>query len=204
MRTLDEIALETKTDKSSGFHKYCPIYESYFSELRDKPIFLVEIGVQFGLSIKMWAEYFQLGEIFGVDIIDNFKSENPRVHLAVGNGADQEFWKTFHPEVMFDIVIDDGSHKGSDQIPAFNALWPRVKPGGYFVIEDVFTAFDSFFDSPESLRQWLDYLFGNLNRNGRDYHGKPMRGSNVKLETIEKEIEFIHLYYGLIIIRKKA
>ena len=37
----------------------------------------------------------------------------------------------------FDVIIDDGSHKPSDQIKSFEILWPMLSDGGLYIIEDV-------------------------------------------------------------------
>lgn len=42
----------------------------------------------------------------------------------------------------FDIIIDDGSHIGTEQIATFNNLWPSLNPGGWYVVEDLFAAYD--------------------------------------------------------------
>ena len=38
---------------------------------------------------------------------------------------------------MFDIIIDDGAHSSGPIIMSFQYLWSKVKPGGYYVIEDL-------------------------------------------------------------------
>ena len=38
------------------------------------------------------------------------------------------------------MVIDDGSHVPEHQVISFEALWPSVKPGGIYVVEDVETS----------------------------------------------------------------
>jgi hypothetical protein len=40
-----------------------------------------------------------------------------------------------------DIVIDDGSHLGQDQITSLLTLWPFVKPGGCYIVEDIHTSY---------------------------------------------------------------
>ncbi len=44
----------------------------------------------------------------------------------------------------FDIGIDDGSHIWCHQILAFERLWPAIKRGGLYVIEDVLTSYDAW------------------------------------------------------------
>ena len=36
-----------------------------------------------------------------------------------------------------DIVIDDGSHKYLDQDETLHTLWPRLREGGFYIVEDV-------------------------------------------------------------------
>jgi len=38
---------------------------------------------------------------------------------------------------VFDIVIDDGSHRFEDQMTTFAWLWSSVKRGGVYVVEDI-------------------------------------------------------------------
>ena len=45
MKTLDQIARECGTDKSSDTHNYAVKYDNYLSQYRDKKIKFFEIGV---------------------------------------------------------------------------------------------------------------------------------------------------------------
>ena len=48
----------------------------------------------------------------------------------------------------YDVIIDDGSHKMSHQVNSLRALWPAVRPGGAYVLEDLSTSFvDNYIDS---------------------------------------------------------
>ena len=42
-----------------------------------------------------------------------------------------------YPELAFDIVVDDASHWDVHQLATLENLFPLVKPGGFYVIEDV-------------------------------------------------------------------
>ena len=48
---------------------YIPIYERHFGRFRDRPIKMLEIGIQYGGGLYMWHRYFHPGSsIHGVDI----------------------------------------------------------------------------------------------------------------------------------------
>jgi cephalosporin hydroxylase len=40
-------------------------------------------------------------------------------------------------KLTFDIIVDDGSHWAEHQLATLKHLWRLLKPGGYYVIEDV-------------------------------------------------------------------
>ena len=126
-----------RSDKGT-IHSYLPLYGAWFSELKKQPINILEIGVGRGGSIVLWSKYFEHPEtrIYGVDkkrrwqYIDDLK--DTRVSLILGDVNNIKF--EFPP---LDIVIDDGSHRPCDQIAAFRLLYGLLRPGGYYIIEDI-------------------------------------------------------------------
>lgn len=148
MKTLDEIALTTGAgcDKGSDRHNYCSHYEAAFGHLRDKPIKFLEIGVEFGLSAKVWLEYFPYALIFGVDIKRQHNLHHPRFVFMEGDQRDRSFWFRLLSEhgSDWDVIIDDGCHHTSGIMMAFEYLWPCLNPGGIYIIEDLMC---SYYDS---------------------------------------------------------
>lgn len=141
MNELDELAKKYGTDKQLACHGYTKYYEEYFKPLRNNPIKMLEIGVHMGFSLLMWADYFQDGNIWGIDdgssgdLRRNY--ENPRIHFREGSQINEIFLKNITNEVgKFDIICDDGSHYSQDIVTTFNILFPFLKSGGYYVIED--------------------------------------------------------------------
>jgi len=67
--------VEYPSDKNS-YHSYIEdVYEEYFSQYKNKKINLLEIGVAFSGSIRLWNDYFKNAKIYG---IDNFScGQNP-------------------------------------------------------------------------------------------------------------------------------
>ncbi len=141
--TLAAIGLKHGTDKSVQGHAYLDFYERFFAELRTKPISLLEIGVFEGRSLRMWAEYFPNGRIVGVDLDPSAaKHAAERILIEIAdqsNVADLvNLGIAYGP---FDIVVDDGSHLWDHQITTLQYLYPFVKAGGFFVLEDLHTSY---------------------------------------------------------------
>jgi hypothetical protein len=126
---------------------YFEIYERYLERYRDKSINFLEIGVQGGGSLQMWKKYFgPNSKIVGIDIDPNTKFEEEQISVEIGNQSDKEFLKKVVEEHgPFDIIIDDGSHIQSDVLNSFFFLYPTLKRGGTYIIEDTHTAYFKLF-----------------------------------------------------------
>ena len=133
---------------------YLAEYERLFGPMRNAPLRLLEIGVRFGASMFLWAEYFPNATIVGLDIDkkpENFPTEK-RVHFIQGSQDDPATLDlcAILAGGQFDIIIDDASHIGRLSASSFSHLFPRaLKPGGFYVIEDICTAFLSEFPDSE-------------------------------------------------------
>ena len=145
MRTLTEIFAEigNHTGKDigcndkGGIHTYLETYDKLFAPFQ-KGCTIMEIGLAMGDSIRMWDEYFENSQIFGVDIsvvfpVVNYKND---VVIIEGDATEEKFLNSlFFPDM--DIIIDDGSHMEADQIKTFNLLKGKMKQGGIYIIEDI-------------------------------------------------------------------
>ena len=168
-KTMDEIAIECCTDKASRHaterpHNYCPHYELFFAPLRESPVRLLEIGVSRGESIRMWMEYFPYGVIFGVD--NNPEAENVAGStFVVGDQSDAEFWKKFNEDYGndWDIIVEDGGHFAHEVITTWRCLWPQVKPGGYYCIEDLACSYHPVYQH-EGFPPPMDLLKAEIDR----------------------------------------
>lgn len=139
--TLDEIFVKYGTDKGSTEHDYGPIYEEHFWSRRLEPVSVVELGVWKGDSLRAWKEYFPSARIFGID--RDPKPNIPGVKIAQIEQTDEKLIGNFGDlQGPFDIIIDDASHISSKTIRSFQLLWPHLKPGGIYVIEDLQTSYD--------------------------------------------------------------
>jgi len=151
--TLRELGSRAGTDKAEPRRTILDLYDQHLRALRDEQITLLEIGVFRGESLRMWRDYFPLGRIYGVDIdADAMQHEDERIRVFIGSQSDDAFLDNVIAESGEpDIIIDDGSHLASDQIGSLLHLWPHLKPGGYYIVEDTHTSYLS--DYHMALRQ---------------------------------------------------
>jgi hypothetical protein len=155
---LDALARLYGTDKASDRHGYTRFYQRHFGPHRDVVESVLEIGVggttsnegyetsAGGQSLRMWSDYFPNATIFGVDIhAKDIKA--PRVVFEQGDQSDPGFLRELGERYgPFDIIIDDGSHIGRHIEASFHGLWNRLKPGGWYAIEDLGVAYHPLYE----------------------------------------------------------
>jgi demethylmacrocin O-methyltransferase len=169
-------------------HSYTLLYDQHCSYLKDTAAKVLEVGVYRGSSINMWQRAFPKAQVYGIDI--NLKParlarKNPdRITLLEGSQTDKEFiQKKVVPNGPFDIIVDDASHIAEHQKAGFDLLWGSVKPGGWYIVEDLY---------------YRNY--------GRDKADDNMMHKLSKLVDIMQErceIEAMHLYYNIAFIKKR-
>jgi hypothetical protein len=135
---------------SDKWESYLGYYDSLFSPLRDRPISMLEIGIQNGGSLETWSEYFKYAKHFvGCDIdpkCGSLKYDDPRISIVVGDAkAEPTFQAIRAISSYYDIVIDDGSHVSEDILIAFINYFPLIKPGGLYVVEDTHSLYNDEF-----------------------------------------------------------
>mmetsp|Transcript_22791 Transcript_22791/g.49205 ORF Transcript_22791/g.49205 Transcript_22791/m.49205 type:complete len:300 (-) Transcript_22791:288-1187(-) len=176
--------------------------------------FVVEIGVFFGASLKMWRDYYPHATIIGIDAFKgvegykfngkNQKFSQPRAFLdSLREGKQGERIDVIEADesddnamvdaahklrgilhmraarneaepideasrVWLDIAIDDGSHLQRNQQANLGRLFPLVRPGGYYVIEDMHCSFIPGYDTaPYPSPDTTFALLERFNQTGR-------------------------------------
>ena len=130
-----------KKNKTHGFSKY---YEKHLSFLKEKKIKILEIGSFSGASAAAFSKYFSNCEVYCLDInISNFRYYSKRINVFGLNSSNPKMVSKFLKKInlketfkYFDIIIDDGSHKNSDQLNTLNHFYQYLVDGGFYVIED--------------------------------------------------------------------
>jgi hypothetical protein len=212
MKTLDNIMTETGSDKASWAHNYCPFYEQYIGHLRDEEIVLLELGIGGedkelgGASLKGWAQYYPSALICGVDIYDKSELNSSNICIYQGSQDDPIFLQSVIDEIGQPyIIIDDASHICNLTIESFKILFPKLKSGGYYIIEDISTSYRWDFGGNTSLNNMMlpttmNYLFNMLHSLNPIEH---VADASYQRPEEYKEVESVSFYPDIVIIKKK-
>jgi hypothetical protein len=152
---LNELGLKYRTDKAvdgkrgepGKGHDYLRVYERFSKLERTQVRKVLEIGVQKGASIRMWAEYFPNATVFGLDIAESaLKVTGDRIKIQLLDQSDAAALGTFARENgPFDLIVEDGSHIWSHQIIGMQTLIPHLAAGGHYIVEDLHTSYSAEF-----------------------------------------------------------
>ncbi|MBB5159509.1 demethylmacrocin O-methyltransferase [Saccharopolyspora phatthalungensis] len=208
---LGRLSARCGSDKWANLHWYTQHYEHHFARLRDEPVRMLEIGIggyqltdQGGASLSMWQRYFRRGLVYGLDIFDKPGVRGSRIRAVQGDQSDPEFLDDLGRELgPFDIIIDDGSHVNDHVKTSFAALFPHVRSGGLYVIEDLQTAYWPGFGGNDRDRTASDTSMGMLKTlvDGLNHKEMPMRARNGQSYT-DRHIVGVHFYHNLAVIDK--
>ena len=208
-KDLSELAARFGSDKWGG-RWYTPHYQKHFEPYRELPVKVLEIGIggydaidAGGESLRMWKHYFRRGLIYGLDIFTKTGVEESRVGVVQGDQGDEEFLDSLGRDLgPFDIIIDDGSHMSHHVLASFNALFPHVKPGGIYVVEDLGTAYwPSWGGAKDPAAQYKSIEFIKALVDGL-HHAEQIRDENDQPSATEATITGMHLYHNLALIEK--
>ena len=146
--TLDDLAIKYGTDKSSKWHDFANIYEKYFDKIKTQKLVFMEIGIAQAYSARMFEEYFQNSKLYFLDNCPGDVNIGKRVLsnrskcFLIDAGNKEQLTNFVKSEgELFDIIIDDAGHQMKQQITSFEVLFPYVKSGGVYVIEDLYISY---------------------------------------------------------------
>lgn len=138
------------------------MYQRHLAAFAAKPANIVEIGVQSGGSIMMYQAALPQCKYYGMDINQNCAQfKDAKTSITIGDQASVPVWQSFFASVVpaVDILIDDGGHQTYQMLATLQQALPRIKPGGFFLTEDIHGQNDDYltkFMIPAS------YTIGNL------------------------------------------
>lgn len=139
MQSLREIAAKYDTDKRTR-HAYIPWYGHVLEPLRQRAQNVLEIGIASGESLLMWHEYFSNALIHGMDndsACCRFYGTGIKTFTCDQADARAQEARAHQFDTIFDLIIDDGSHRIEDQRNSCQTWLPWLNDDGIYVIEDV-------------------------------------------------------------------
>lgn len=183
------------------WYHYLDIYHRHLAQYQNKSLFFLEIGVFDGGSLDMWRRYFGApATIVGIDINPACAERvDPPNIVRIGSQTDQKFLHDVIKEFGSpDIILDDGSHVASHQRASFAVLFPLLKEGGLYIIEDTHTAYWPDWEGGykrkgsiiEDIKQMID-----------DMHSWYHRRTGVT--PARQSIYAIHVYDSLTVLEKR-
>ena len=151
MKSLFELYREHQGKVSDKWSIYLSEYDRLFSSYRDRPVRILEIGIQNGGSLEIWSKYFPNAQaLVGCDINPDCAKltfEDPRIDVIVGDAnADAPEAEILTRSPSFDLIIDDGSHTSGDIVKSFARYFRHLSAGGLFVAEDLHCSYWSNFE----------------------------------------------------------
>ena len=155
IRVFTEIALRTGTDKVSKDHEYGAPYQRWLGGVQDEKFAMIEIGFAGGKSAAAWEEFLPNAEIHEIEIAckpdrnEKWVTSTPlfkkwsaagRVHCQSVTEWDKTAAILESLKSPLQLVIDDGGHSPTEMGLTFLYFFPRLAPGGIFVMEDIAAA----------------------------------------------------------------
>lgn len=201
-KTIVELANKYNTDKkmNNGIkaingvlgHNYAKYYDNILNKLDVGR--MLEIGVSWGSSIRMWDEFYDGNvEIYGIDINElRFKKSNietNNIKIFIGDQSNIGFLEQFN-DILFDLIIDDGSHKMKDQQISLKVLFKYLRRGGIYVIEDLHTSKYKHFHNSKHETTTIDLIMAL--KNGDNFISNYIDCDDY--EYILNNIDYINIY----------
>ena len=145
-------SLQPITDKVTT-HKYYPMYGQFLLPYykRIPTMKMLEIGLgcdmnyEPGASVALWKKLFPKANLWEAEYnktcveISTKQGKLDGFNTLVGDQGDNATLDKWISKSggNFDIIIDDGGHHNCQIITSFIKLWPTIKPGGLYFIEDL-------------------------------------------------------------------
>jgi len=164
---------------------YLPTYQAIAEQVGPAGR-VCEVGVWRGGSLELWQRLFPAGRVVGIDS-DRTACWPAGTVQVICDQTDPGLPGLVRADGPYDLVVDDASHDGTATWRTWELLWPLVRPGGWYVVEDWMVGFPSWSGPGEhrpSMMATARLFLGCFERPG--------------------EVESATYRYGMIVLRKAA
>lgn len=155
---IDLIKLFEKYSLDKLYHKYQHIYYDILKDNNIKNLLEIGIGTidetkvsnmnyhkagvapnyTFGNSLRAWRDYLPNANIYGIDVDENTMFEEERIKTFCSSSMDKNKMDKILSSIgKFDLIIDDGLHTLEANLSTLEIVFPYLKDGGYYLIEDI-------------------------------------------------------------------
>jgi hypothetical protein len=168
------------TDKVQ--HGYLPSYLRIAAELGPAAR-VCEVGVHAGRGLDMFQALFPDGLVAGVDIDPGSRWPDGTARIVAAQDDPQLLTLLGSYSLAWDLFVDDASHDGNLTVATMRLLWPLLRPGGIYVIEDWMVGLPGWPGFGEEMLTMAQGLLPLLTKGG--------------------DVEDITYRYGLAVLRKR-
>jgi len=172
---------QTPVSDKVTYHAYETLYGMFIVPLRHATHTpkMLEIGLGCGMetgpsaSVNVWRALLPKAELweaeYDAECAKKSRAEGQLEGIKVVTGDQGDFkvldaWKDEFGD-DFDVIIDDGGHRNSQIGNSFDRLWPLVKLGGVYVIEDLQVGRMADYEDTEGenimadkIKDWIEQL----------------------------------------------
>lgn len=143
------------SDKAEGWHNYGSFYNYLLGRERGRAGLILEIVAGAnrshlssaaseadipGVSLRAWHEAFPLATVVGGVDDERLLFHDERIETSLIDQTRPETLDALLHKLgdrPLDLVVDDGVHTFEANMNVYRAAYPKLRPGGFLVIEDV-------------------------------------------------------------------
>jgi len=187
--SLTQIGIKHNSDKAY-LHKFTDHYEPTLGPVKHTIHNMLEIGIETGASLNMWKEWLPHAHVYAIDTVDCTHMSDDRCTIWKMSQTDVTGITEALQGIALDLIVDDGSHFCNHQQITLQGLWPLLKSGGWYIIEDIHTStWPDFHDAAYcTTQQWANDVIKRTAANSLPTHAC--------LKHIEQQLENLHVYTG--------
>jgi predicted methyltransferase len=135
---LTDLADARGLDQGSAKHGFTELYQMLLNPLRGRAIHMGLLGLSEPAAVDMWLEYLTKAKLTGIDADAFAGDRNERLKtIRATSDSVETLERAAQNSDPFDVILDDASHASHHQQHAFSALFPKLKSGGLYIVEDL-------------------------------------------------------------------